>query len=80
MDGQKRSKTHQRENDNRKYRRRVCLQHAHRVQRTSQRGNSIVFESFSVDSRKRIKTVLGVDAKRSTIFDENENVLVWTGP
>ena len=32
------SKTRRNENDDRKYHRRVCLQHAHRVKRTSQRA------------------------------------------
>ena len=46
VDGRKRSKTLQNENDVRKYHRRVCLQHAHRVQHTSQRG--LLFSNVSV--------------------------------
>ena len=34
---------------------------------------------FSVDNRKRIKTVVWTRIDRR-VFDDNENALVWTGP
>ena len=38
--------------------------------------NSIVFERFRVDSRKRIKTVEWKRIYRS-VFDDNENAYFW---
>ena len=40
--------------------------------------DSIVFERFSVDGRKRIKTVVWTRID-GCVFDDNENELVWTG-
>ena len=52
-------KTHQKENNDQKYSSCVCLEHAKRVQLTVvTTSNSIVFQRFSVDSRKHIKTTL----------------------
>ena len=41
--------------------------------------NSIIFKRFSVNSRKRIKTVVWTRIDW-WVFDGNENALVWTGP
>ena len=62
----------QNEYDDRKYRRRVCLLHSHRVQLKSQRAILIIFERVSVDSRKIIETVVWTRIDRC-VFDDNEN-------
>ena len=61
------------EKDDRKYRRRVRLQHAQRVQLTSQRAILYRF----VDSRDRMKTLVWTRIVRC-VFDDKENALVWT--
>ena len=60
VDGQKRSKTRQNENEN--IAGRTC--------------NSIVFERFSVDCRKCIKTVVWTQIDRC-FFDDKENAYLW---
>lgn len=69
MNGRKWWKTHQNENDDRKYRRRVFLQPAHRVQPTFQcAGQSKTHQNGSVDANRSMKT------------HTFENTFVWTGP
>ena len=55
-------KTHQNKNDDRKYRRRVCLSHAHRDQLTSQRA--IRCQTFEREQSKTQQNG-SVDANRS---------------
>ena len=62
------------EKNDRKYRRRVWLKHAQRVQLASQRAILYRF----VDSRDGMKTVAWTRINRC-LFDDNENALVWIG-
>ena len=62
-------------NDDRKYLGCVSLKHSRiltYVLTYVTKCNSIVFERFSVDSRKRIKTVVWTRIDRC-VFDDNEN-------
>ena len=56
----------------------VCSMHIG-VQLNVTTCNSIVFNHFSVDSRKRIKTVVWTRID-GCVFNDNENALVWVGP
>ena len=56
----------------------VCSMHIG-VQLNVTTCNSIVFNHFSVDSRKRIKTVVWTRID-GCVFNDNENALVWAGP
>ena len=67
VNGRKRSKTLQNENDVRKYHRRVCLQRAHRVQHTSPNVQVFCFRTFQCGQSKTHQNG-SVDANRSMQF------------